>query len=733
MIRRRADRDVMLRCAVAAGALYTAFASADDQVPFPGWDINGSNTLRLESYDNNGDKSASPYPFDGGQYYDEYGLNFLNNETPYDTWRLQLYGVFNASDYRSHDRGVVPERMSLVHEKGDGDLPYRAELGDYFSYYSFLTLQRSLKGLQIELQPHADSAGWQHSIVLTSGTPIQSWKNFTPHEDAVNGASWLMDNGHGSSYALNFVASHRSGNAVLGTLVRDQYTTSLAGEQEFLGTAQRVTVEGEAAYMWGDDDGVAGVNNGQDRNGNGFFGEIRGQDLHLPLDYRARVEYYTRDFQPRGGVITPDRRSVEFHAGWRFDSGLRLSGRIQAFEDAFQTKNSLDTHTVGFNLSGPMFRGTLNGVTGSMDFYVQTLDNDNNTIDQRVVNSTINLSKPLPGDWYGRLAVFLQDIDDHTPTNADLWTGQYQVSADHTFVLAGFDGTITPGIMYRNLRNGPPKADDWSPTLALRMNRGPHAVGFNYGFLTQDRHFVGATDIDTQTVAFDYRYTLRQNTFGVDFNLFDRNPNPGRFTDAWRTGIFWTYSFDRPANLAARGYEAIGGAAPAGPISADLRSLAPGVTLADATQALTSAGISGGSPQANYIVYEYPLLREIEQRQRLVLMHDGVQLTGSALIIDLDTVGNVDSLAQTFEHVRKALIQHYGNPANNFEDGDFTPSFVDDVNSQRLIRVSEWITPTGILRLGIPRRLDGQVRIEIQHQRSFPLPRETLWSIEAVR
>jgi hypothetical protein len=39
----------------------------------------------------------------------------------------------------------------------------------------------------------------------------------------------------------------------------------------------------------------------------------------------------------------------------------------------------------------------------------------------------------------------------------------------------------------------------------------------------------------------------------------------------------------------------------------------------------------------------------------------------------------------------------------------------------------------GVLRFGIPRRYDGQVRTEVQHRRTFPQARDTLWSIEKIR
>lgn len=710
-------------------ALFSASCPAAE--PYPGWDVSGSNTLRLETYNNSGDDSASPYPFEGGQYFDEWGANFLKRNSPYDLWRGQFYGVINASDYRSTDRGVVPERMNLTHEKGDGALPHRIEGGDYFSYYSYLTLQRSLKGLQIELQPHSDNAGLRHSIQFTTGTAKSSWHDFAPHEDILNGASWLIDNGRGGALALNLVNSHRDGEAALGTLDRDQYTFSLGGEHVYRTATQRLSVEGEAAHLIGDHDDFDGAGSGQDADGNGFFSEMRGQDQRYPLDYRVRFEHYDRHFRPRAGVIQPDRRSVEFHAGWRFPWGLRLRGRVQAFEDAFDSTNSTDTRTVGVALSGPLFTESLNNVNGSIDVFVQGRDDELDMVDQRTVNANIHLTKPLPYDWFGRLSVFVQDLNDRNATDADLWTNQYLFSADHGFSIAGFSGIVTPGLLYRNQEDSV-KGDDWSPTLALHLARGSHSLGFNYGFLTQVRHLAGGVDVDTHTVALDYRYTMRQHTFGVDMNLYDRDADPGRYTDAYRVGVLWTYSFDRSA-VAARTYGQIGAAPAAVAPGADLVGLAPGVALNEATDALARTGVTGGTAQAGLVVYEYALLGEIEQRQRLALLHDGGSLRGSALVIDLDDVGNVDSVAQTFERVRKALIDRYGPPASTFEEGEFTATLADDVNTQRFIRLTEWSTAAGVLRLGIPRRLDGQVRIEVQHQRGFAQPRETMWSIESVR
>ncbi|MDQ6954447.1 MAG: hypothetical protein Q9M20_03285 [Mariprofundaceae bacterium] len=47
--------------------------------------------------------------------------------------------------------------------------------------------------------------------------------------------------------------------------------------------------------------------------------------------------------------------------------------------------------------------------------------------------------------------------------------------------------------------------------------------------------------------------------------------------------------------------------------------------------------------------------------------------------------------------------------------------------------VAKWKRDGGTLRFGIPRRLDGKVRMELQFGRNFPALKDTLWSLEQVR
>ncbi len=699
------------------------------------WTIYGSNTARASLYDATGPGAGSPYVSEGDMFFDELNVYLNKQNSRYDSMRAEVTGVYNLNDdYRSTNFGVVPERMSFVRENGEANTPYRAEFGDHFAYYSYLTLQNSLKGFQIELQPVTDNAGRRHSFVFTTGANESNWRDLTPQDDYTTGASWLIQDELLGVFNLNFVHNYRDGSSRAGTLDRKQYVFSLAGEKQFNGPTHSAIIETEIAHFFGDHNGVTTAASGQDRSDNGFFWQLSGQSKLSPWDYRLRVDHYGQDFQPRGAIVTADRRSAEMHSGWLHQSGIRTRARIQFFEDGFETVNKTSTRTYGINLTGPLLKMYSPDISGSLDAFVQKRDDEAGTADVTTKNINLSLTKPLNSDWLGRTNFFYQNVDDESTTNADIFTRQFSFAADRSIEIAGFKGIITPGILLRTVRKSTNHSFDISPTLALSLNRGPHAFRADYSTLLQNRVFtISGPDISNHTLNLDYRYTKRQHLFGFEANLFDRSTEPGDSTEAYRISAYWTYNFDRPATTVAAREPAPLGAAPVIEVEATIAGLAPGATEDEVQAALARAKIGSGVTQAGYVVYETPLLSDVFRRQRLTLQYARNVLQRSALIIDFDNVGDRDTVMQTFEGIRQTLIKQLGNPTRTIEEGEFTANFVADVNTQGLVRIVEWTSPSGTIRFGIPRRLDNQVRMEIQHAKRFPHTGDSLWSVEEIR
>ena len=164
-----------------------------------------------------------------------------------------------------------------------------------------------------------------------------------------------------------------------------------------------------------------------------------------------------------------------------------------------------------------------------------------------------------------------------------------------------------------------------------------------------------------------------------------------------------------------------------------LAAIAPGDGLASSLDRMSASGFAGGTRQAGAVVYDARLLSDVDERQRVVVLHEGERVERSALLVSLASTGSADDAGRLYERVRRALIDRLGRPTGTFEQGTFGPGYANDVATGRLIRIAEWATDRGVIRLGIPKRLDGMVRIEVHHARGFASPRDTAWGIEAVR
>jgi len=184
-----------------------------------------------------------------------------------------------------------------------------------------------------------------------------------------------------------------------------------------------------------------------------------------------------------------------------------------------------------------------------------------------------------------------------------------------------------------------------------------------------------------------------------------------------------------PAILAAP----VATAVATGPVPRDaglVMAVAPGDELEATLTRLSASGITGGTRQADAVVFETRLLPEIDERQRVALVYSAGLIERAAIVVSLAETGSADDAGRIYERVRRALIDRFGRPATTFEEGTFGPQFARDVAAGRLIRVAEWKTERGTVRLGIPRRLDGVARIEIVHARTFPSPRDTTWGLD---
>ncbi|MCB2101529.1 MAG: hypothetical protein KDE22_11700 [Rhodobacterales bacterium] len=707
-----------------------------------GWTVDFENTLAVELYDTFEDKAAlGPYRFDGAHPYDEFSLSMGRVYSPYETFNFQLSGLWNGSSYRSRERALIPERINLRYEKGDGDIPFRMEAGDFFADYSLRTMQRSVKGAQLEFQPDLNGARQFHSINLFAGSGKASWVSGDWDSDTYAGASWLVADNRFGSWVVNGVFNRRDSVPAPFTPERTQGVVSLAGEKDFTLWTEDLTLEGELSYFRGDHNRTGFASLDQDQRDKGEFLQLKGSSTALPLSYRLRYEHYGKDYAPAGAIVSPDHSGLEAHGTWRFDNGLRLRGRWTRFGDQIESNNPTTSETLGATLSGPFLAQShpdlaLSGVVDVYERNTRTTSKST-VIRTRVFNANMNMN--LSEGWTGRAGLLVQQDMDRAAALTNRLTRQASLSADRAIALGDWKGVVTPGMLVRRVHGNGTTSHDWNPSVAVNLRHDEHSLGGRAAMLLQEARSLGVSDLREHSLGVNYAYNTGPHTLRLESDYLSRDRAPGESTNSVRIGLYWTFNYNKPAQSELDA--GLGGAPVRGvtPVSlspadaADLRNLVPGDPLADVQAALASAGIRGGSPQAGVMVYETPLLDGIDNRQRLALRHADGRLAEAVLVIDFrDTTVPANTMRE-FADVRDQLLKIYGPPTNVVEDGAFDANLKANLRNGTFVRLWEWRTRSGLLRFGIPRRLDGDVRMELVHARALPPTTNLNWSLEQVR
>jgi hypothetical protein len=699
----------------------------------PDWNISGYNTYRVDSFEDSGDISNSPYPNRGFQQFDDFNFNLSRRYSAYENVKVQLSGTVDDSEYRTSEEGFILERGYLTWEKGDSQIPFRMEMGDFFGNQTLRTLQRSLKGVQLELQPNLFNN--PQSIQLFGGVTNNTYRGFSDNKDFFTGASWLVPETKLGIFALTAV--NNTTEATISTPRLNQTVYSMAWGKEANYLKQKIELEAEYAFLSGD------VSTTEfNKHDNGFYTQLKGKSENKPLTYRLRHERYGDDFRPNGSSITSNQRATEMHLGWRFSNGISARGRLQTFRTNWKTSNPTDRDVAGITFSGPLIQSIqLSGTLGSFISDNETADNTTRSFTH---STNASFSMPVADHWVARLGGVITEVDNRVTGNATV-SRQISLGVDHDFEISGFRGSVSPSLNLRdNIEAGNTTQSDISPALSFYLNKGSHNLAFSYNTQFLDSKSLTGTDTETYQTSLNYSYTKNAHRIQLEANHFDRNPTPGSGTDAYRVGVSWTYNFDRPARVipavqTQQQYDLAvqDSAASSVPVAfetqADIRDLTPDMPMDEVHARLAHSGIVEPLVRTGLEVYETQMLETIDHRQRLALVTSNNFLDKAVLAIEFDDLGDIDSTAQIYDEVRKILFDKYGPPINRIEEGDFSDNLRNDLRTGLFKRIIEWRTSKGVMRFGIPHRTDGQIRMEIIHARDFSSGENNFWSIEQLR
>ena len=345
------------------------------------------------------------------------------------------------------------------------------------------------------------------------------------------------------------------------------------------------------------------------------------------------------------------------------------------------------------------------------------------------------------GAWSGTLGYGYQRSVDETGVSPTQALNRLRASVAKGFQVCGFGCQASSGLSYNRRRARGADEDTWTPTAALSMSRGPHALSLSSNYTALNR-LDGVADVSDRSVAASYSFRRGRLDCGLEGQYALNAPHDGEDTATRRLAVFVKW------HLAGRiRRKAPSGSAPTSwrtsskepRLHADMSlvgGLVPGMPTANALAALERVGLRPEATTPGVHVVDAALLTDAALLQRLALVHAGEKLTRVILVLEPATTG-VDQgrdIGRAFSRVLSRLERIYGQPAVYRERGDFGPLFAVDVNRGHFVRIFEWRTEHGTtIRFGVPRRLDGVVRFELHHAVTMPPLSDGLWSVEAVR
>lgn len=691
-------------------AILSTHSNALDQ-----WQIDATNRAQTEYYQNSGNESASPYPDDGLQTFNDLSLNLNRRLSAYERMTASFNAVANDSAYRSRYQGGTLERVRLYWEKGDGMIPFRLEVGDFYAFQSTRTIQTSLKGAQAEVQP--DLGNQQHSIQFFAGQQAATYRDFDGNQPTYTGASWLLEDDTFGALSFNTSLGRQEPEF---SDSKDQTVASVAHYFPFQLGSERLTLDSEFAHF---DEKVAN----ESESDKGYAVELSGRSDSIPLSYSAEYSLYGPDYQPFAASVVDDQRSMETSATWRFEAGNFLRARLLDYRDGVETANPTDTRTTGVTYGGQLIEAGSVRLFGNIDGFVTQREDRNETFQTRNSNLSANISLPLSTQLSTRLSLLGQIREDEL-ANTKQYLRQANASVSYRFQIAGVSGSVSPGLIYRENTGDNVDSRDLNPTLNSSLRAGNHSIRASYNSLRQEAWEPGESDVLTQRASLQYSYQHQQHRFGLEGQYYDRQPdNSGTY--ASRVMAFWEYRFSKAPTSVRSTRPTV----TAGEQAVSVTQFAPGTSRAAVVDQLLASGLGEPRRNGDLFIYETPVLENIQRRQRLAYEFVGGRLHSTNLVINFDQIGDGRSAQRTFDQILGDLIRRYGPPELQIEDGDFNVDLSSRLATGQFSRTYQWTAGDQILRFGIPSRIDGQVRMELRYATHLAPAEQNDWSLSELQ
>jgi len=391
---------------------------------------------------------------------------------------------------------------------------------------------------------------------------------------------------------------------------------------------------------------------------------------------------------------------------------------LQRYEDHVHSNKTIND-IVGANIFGNFKKFSVN-----IDGFIQHTDPEGSSkTTNRVVNA--NFVYPLKKNINSRLGISVTDSTD------DSFSKQFNLGFDFFNKLSSTTNlTLSPYVQYRKTDYTTSEQREYGAGFMVALNGQNQGFNSNVAYNFQD--IENAPNITNINYGLRYHYRVSKNVFSVEFTGIYRDPNNGEMTNSYKIALIWRYYFSKnfkhkkPAKTVS--VEQIGTKR----LSPEIFSLLQlNLPVSEITDLISSYKIGNFITQGNYLIYEVKMFEEIEKRQRFVIVEKDGKSVKAAVIFN--SFSNNNDILRVLKKVNEEIMKYYGSPATFYEEGNLTDNIVNDLRDGTFSRIYEWYLGNGILRVGIPARLDNQVRVEVQFAKDFPPYNYNYWSLEDIK
>jgi hypothetical protein len=684
--------------------------------------VEGQNSLRFDSYHDSLTNPLGLYSNGGSHESDTFNLNISRSLSELERIAFRLDASAWASANRAPARDAVINSAYFRWEKGDVALPFRAEAGDFYGELSPRTFQKSLKGLRLEVQPRLLEGRQKHAIEAFGGVSAASYRLVDRDPDATGAVAWLVEDRTLGSLIASYAHREKRFTHSLGP-EQAEGTASVGWEKQADLGLFNAGLEGEYSRFQGDSIGSGTFERGEDE---GYFAKGRLALNGIPLSVEGRWEKYGDQYTPAGAFVTSNRQTTGGSISWTSPLGPGLALRALNYRDRLESADPLDVESYGVTLAGPLVpMGSLGAAMLSSDAFSSRSLNRFSTVDALTRNWSSTLNVPVQPWLLWRLGANLSDNTDQL-TSALTVQREYSTGLDIRYVGGETRASLGLGIVHR-VNHRPLLETQNAPSVNLVFSQGIQSLRAGWNTVRAMGETLNQPDYASDVSNLNASYSIDTDALTVTLDGEHRKEDSSvrpKFGEAYRVGATITWKFYAQVD-GQRGVSIDPDAASG--------SLQPGQKLADTASDLQALGLGSPSVVSGLVVYEGGLVKGLNRRQRIALVtSEDLEVTKVYQVIDIRSRGDLDDLNQVYETVKKQMLAQWGQPERVSEVGSLLGAgdLAAEILAGRVVRAIDWRVQGGWVRLGVPSRTDGQVRIEVLRAKAIPSDTRMPWGLD---